>query len=165
MKIEDAIQQPFFNNQAEKALVNLVQVASMVTYYVENHLKQYGLTLQQYNILRILRGQQENALCLQDIKARMVDKSPDVSRLINRMFQHGYITRNQNPENRRKSMVKISQGGLELLMTIDKTIDATYSPFAQFTEQDLFHFNEQLNALRQNILLLNPTISITVPDI
>jgi DNA-binding MarR family transcriptional regulator len=120
MKIEDEIIQPKFRNPHQKAIINLIFTANWLTSKQQDFLKPFGITGQQFNILRILRGQQSKSISATAIKARMLDKNSDVSRLLDRLGAKGLIEKKTSPSDRRATDVLISQKGLDVLDAIDK---------------------------------------------
>jgi DNA-binding MarR family transcriptional regulator len=120
MKIEDEIIQPKFRNAHQKAIINLIFTSNWLTSRQQDFLKPFGITGQQFNILRILRGQQSKSISATAIKARMLDKNSDVSRLLDRLAAKELIEKKTSPSDRRATDVLITQKGLEILDSIDK---------------------------------------------
>jgi len=115
MKIEDEIKGRF-RNEYHKGLINLNYTFKQIDFEFSKMLKSYGLTEPQYNVLRILRGfRSEAPLSISFIKERMVDKVPDVSRLVDRLYKNGFINRFENPNDRRHKTIEITEKGLKLL--------------------------------------------------
>jgi DNA-binding MarR family transcriptional regulator len=115
MKIEDEIKGRF-RNEYHKGLINLGYTSKQLGYEFSQLLKSYGLAEQQYNVLRILRGFRSKApLSIGFIKECMLDKNSDVSRIVDRLFEKGYVSRIENPDDRRQKSVDITNKGLELL--------------------------------------------------
>lgn len=126
MKIEEEVQSAF-RDPFHKAMVNILFTAGVLRTQINRRLKQWGLTHEQYNVLRILRGAKEKPLCAKDINCRMVDRSSNTTRIIDRLVSKGYVTRAQNSEDRRELEIAITQKGLILLSTIDAALAS--SPF------------------------------------
>jgi len=118
MKIEEEILQPRFTSPNQKAVVNLMFTAGWLASKHQDFFKSYGITSQQYNILRILRGQHPQALSATEIKARMLDKNSDVSRLLDRLITKNLIEKKASLSDKRASDVFITDAGFELLNTI-----------------------------------------------
>lgn len=115
MPIEEEINGRF-RNEYHKGLINLTYTAKFLSYEFHKTLKAHGLAEQQYNVLRILRGFRSQApLSIGFIKQRMLDKDSDVSRIVNRLFEKGLLSRKENPDDRRQKSVEITTKGLELL--------------------------------------------------
>jgi DNA-binding MarR family transcriptional regulator len=118
MKIEEEILQPKFTSPNQKAVVNLMFTAGWLASKHQDFFKAYGITSQQYNILRILRGQYPQAISATEIKARMLDKNSDVSRLLDRLIAKNMIEKKASQSDKRASDVFITQAGLDLLSAI-----------------------------------------------
>jgi DNA-binding MarR family transcriptional regulator len=149
MRIEDSVQQKQFLHLEQKSLINILYTANWLKGMVEDFLTPFGITAQQFNILRILRGQKGASIYLQEIKARMLERNPDVSRLIERLVAAGWVIRDQDPENRRKVEVRISASGLMLLESIDEHIDALFAPFRKLSQSQLELLNQILDQIRE----------------
>lgn len=118
MKIEEEILQPKFTSPNQKAVVNLMFTAGWLASRHQDFFKTYGITSQQYNILRILRGQYPQSISATEIKARMLDKNSDVSRLLDRLLAKNMIEKKASVSDKRASDVFITQTGLDLLTSI-----------------------------------------------
>jgi len=118
MKIEEAIKTRSFSTPREKAVVNLLYTYGWLFNKEKDYFKQFGLTPQQYNVLRILKGQHPKSVSTCDIKERMLDRNSDASRLVDRMFIAGLVERTISEFDKRKVDIKISQHGLFLLQEI-----------------------------------------------
>lgn len=120
MKIEEAIKQQKFKSSHQKALINLLYTASWVQGTQQDFFKPYKITAQQFNILRILKGQHPKSISATEIKSRMLDKNSDVSRLLDRLVAKDLISKKTCPNDKRATDVNITEPGLELLKTLDK---------------------------------------------
>ena len=115
MRIEDEIKGRF-RNEYHKGLINLSYTSRKLSYVFYCELKKHDITEQQYNVLRILRGfSSESPLSIGFIKERMLDRDSDVSRLVDRLFNNGYVTRFEDKDDRRKKSVEITEKGTNLL--------------------------------------------------
>ena len=120
MKIEDEIKQQKFKTPLQKAVLNLLYTTSWMQGKQKEIFKPFGITLQQFNILRILRGQHPNSTSATEIKSRMLDKNSDVSRLLDRLLAKKVITKRVSSNDKRAADVNLTEEGLELLRSIDK---------------------------------------------
>ena len=134
MKLEDQIKQASFSHIEEKLIVNLIYTSNLITLLTSRLFKPYGLSAQQYNVLRILRGQNGQAISLLDIEDRMLDKSSNVSRLIDKLVLKHYITREESKVDRRRVDVLISQSGLDVLKEIDAELNKFYEKLNTLVE-------------------------------
>ena len=120
MKIEDEIKQQKFKTPHQKAVINLIYTTSWMQGKQKDIFKTFNITVQQFNILRILRGQHPNSTSATEIKSRMLDKNSDVSRLLDRLLAKNVITKRISPNDKRAADVNLTEEGLELLKAIDK---------------------------------------------
>lgn len=147
MKIEDEIKGRF-RNEYHKGLINLTYTVKQLSYEFYQSLKVHGISEQQYNVLRILRGfRSEAPLSINFIKERMLDRDSDVSRIIDRLNEKGFLTKHENPNDRRHKMVEITEKGLELL---DKMYDCEIKVDTLLNNLTLDEVNE-LNRLLDKI--------------
>lgn len=116
--IDQAIKTKFQNAQ-QKAMLNIIYTGNWLLYQHAKFLKPYGLTPQQYNIMRILRGTSEK-MTMNDIKCRMLDKTPNLTRLSDRLIDKGLVNRDRCSNDRRVVYLKINADGEDLLTRIDE---------------------------------------------
>lgn len=122
MRLEDEIQQKEFRNQYHKLAVNLIYTYNWLIPHLRAVLAPYNLTLQQYNILRILRGQYPQPASMVLLRERMLDKQSDVSRLIDRLVSKQLVVRKVCPNDRRRMDILIGDSGLTILAALDKKL-------------------------------------------
>jgi DNA-binding MarR family transcriptional regulator len=120
MKIEEEIKQPKFRNGHQKAVINLLYTASWIQGRQQDFFKPFKITAQQFNILRILKGQHPKSISGTEIKSRMLDKNSDVSRLLDRLIAKSLISKKVCPNDKRATDINITEQGLDLLRDIDK---------------------------------------------
>jgi DNA-binding MarR family transcriptional regulator len=123
MTIEEEIKQLKFKSPHQKAVLNLLFTANWIQNKQRELFEPYGITNQQYNILRILRGQHPKNISGAEIKSRMLDKNSDVSRLLDRLIGKNLVAKTQCPEDKRAANICINASGLELLQKLDNDID------------------------------------------
>jgi DNA-binding MarR family transcriptional regulator len=123
MKIEEEIQTNKFRNAFHKAAINLLFTAGWIEDHNKEYFKAFGITPQQFNILRILRGQHPSKISVTETKTRMLDKNSDVSRLLTRLISKGLIGKSQCPNDKRAADILITEQGLKLLAKIDEEVD------------------------------------------
>ena len=119
MRIEDEIKQPVFRDEYQKAFINLIYTAGWLQLRQAGAFKPYGLTSPQFNILRILRGQHPLPATVALLIDRMLDKTSNASRIVDRLEEKKLVTRTVCPANRRAVDIRITQAGLDLLTQID----------------------------------------------
>jgi DNA-binding MarR family transcriptional regulator len=119
MEIEKEIFSNKFENNHQKAIINLIYTYGWITNLLKQQLNKYKITLQQYNILRILRGQYPNPATINMLKERMLDKMSDASRIVDRLVQKELVIRFINNKDRRAVDILITKKGLDLLLKLD----------------------------------------------
>ena len=119
MKIEQEIEQENFDSEQQRLLINIMFTGNQFTLLSSRMLKQFSLTTQQFNVLRILRGQKGNPISVKDMHGRMLDSTSNVSRLVDKLLAKNLITRITCPNDRRKVELTIPKKGLQLLSEID----------------------------------------------
>lgn len=146
MKIEDEIKSKF-DNEYQKALVNLLYTNYQIGGKMRSHFKNFDITSQQFNILRILRGQLPEPASIGLLKERMLDKSSDVSRIVDRLLLKKLIERAECKTDRRQKDIVITKKGVDLLSKIDES-DKNQDPIlSNLTAKEA----EQLNLLLDKV--------------
>lgn len=148
MKLEDEIKQAKFKSVYAKLAVNISYTHFWVQDQLRQKLKVHQISLQQFNILRILRGQHPKPATINLLKERMLDKSSDASRLVERLRKKGLIERMICEEDRRSVNIVITDKGLQLLTNLE-SIDEMHSKiFSALSEEEVTQLNELLDKLR-----------------
>nr|WP_299209761.1 MarR family transcriptional regulator [uncultured Dokdonia sp.] len=149
MTIEDVIQAKTLP-LSRKLTINLLYSANWVNDIIAEAIKPFDISLQQFNVLRILRGQKNKPANLSTINSRMVAKTSNTTRLVDKLITKGYTERTICPSNRRKVEITITEKGLLLLNTLDPIINnAEKKVTAQLSDRELELLNKLLNKLRQ----------------
>ena len=120
MRLEEEIKQIKFHSQNHKAIVNVIYTCNWLLYKFCKVLKPFGLSPQQYNVLRILRGHNPEPIGVNEITERMLDKMSNVSRLVEKLRKKGLAERKINKTDRRGVEIFITEKGLVLLAELDK---------------------------------------------
>jgi DNA-binding MarR family transcriptional regulator len=115
MGIEEDIKSTNFEDNYHKVVVNLNYTYGWITNYMRPEFEKFKLTQQQFNILRILRGQYPKPATVNLLKERMIDKMSDASRIVDRLVQKGLVSRCTNTSDRRAVDIRISEEGLGIL--------------------------------------------------
>ena len=118
-RIEDEILQSKFEDEHQKVVINVLFTASWLDVKNIQRLKPFGISPQQFNVLRILRGSFPNALRLGDISDRMIDKNSNATRLVEKLSQKNLVKREVCGHSRRQVDIWITQEGLAILERID----------------------------------------------
>jgi DNA-binding MarR family transcriptional regulator len=125
--LEEVIKTKPIKDPYQRAFLNIIYTGNWLVTKVNQLLKPYDLTEPQYNVLRILRGQQGNTMSLFEIQDRMIQKMSNVSRLIDKLLDKGLVVRKECEVNRRKVDILITQKGLDMLTELEPAIDKTFA--------------------------------------
>lgn len=133
-----------------RAVLNVLFTASWLDCQMNRDMRKYGLTNPQYNILRILKGSRPDGLSVLDIKSRMIDRSSNVSRLVEKLREQGLVARTPSSADRRMVVVTITDGGLELLDKIQKEVMSNEEGFpgTNLSEEEMQQLSVLLDRLR-----------------
>ena len=148
MKIEEAINQKKFKNNWQKATLNILYTNNWIQNQVKLFLKPYGVTQQQFNVLRILRGQFPEPLTTSVIRKRMLDNMSDASRIVERLYKKGLVERQICPADKRLVDVLISEKGLNVLAAIDENSEKLDFSKTSLTEGEALLLSDLLDKLR-----------------
>jgi DNA-binding MarR family transcriptional regulator len=124
------IQQSRFESPAQEAFLNLLVAADHLRARTERLCSEFGLSASQYNVLRILRGIHPEGHPRCEIARRMIERAPDVTRLIDRLARRGWVERDRSERDRRLSISRITAAGLELLDRISPRFEQSLRDFA-----------------------------------
>ncbi len=149
MKINDTIEQGEFENPQTKAWVNLMYTYHHMMDRSRQLFKQFDITQQQYNVLRILKGKKNNPATCGEVKRVMLDKNPDLSRLSDRLVAKGLLSRETNQANRREVTLTITKQGLSLLDAIHTPLKEAMKLESALTPQEAEQLSDLLDKLRE----------------
>ena len=150
-KLKDEIKQgkPFESLEAE-VMLNVARTADALSRGVEEILKLVGLSPNQYNVLRILRGAGEQGLCCREVAERMVTRDPDITRLVDRLERRNLLTRSRDSKDRRIITVRITPDGLKTLKDLDGPMEEyNRNRLSHMDKADLRKLSDLLEAARE----------------
>ncbi|MBO3097544.1 MarR family winged helix-turn-helix transcriptional regulator [Gelidibacter pelagius] len=134
---------------AKKTVLNISYTANIIKDSISNTLKPSDISIEQFNVLRILRGQKGKATNLQDIQSRMVSKMSNTTRLVDKLILKGYVERFVCEKNRRKVEIFITSQGLNFLEEIDPLVaGAEANITSPLSQEELKTLNNLLTKLR-----------------
>ncbi|RZK50277.1 MAG: MarR family transcriptional regulator [Pedobacter sp.] len=148
MRINQEIQSEKFENEFQKSLVNLIFTYSWANQNIKALLAPYDITQQQFNVLRILRGQYPQPCKIKLVKSRILDKMSDVSRIVERLLQKQLLVKAENIRDKRATNILISEKGLALLTKLDMEVDFSKFIRPNITETEAKQLNELLDKFR-----------------
>jgi DNA-binding MarR family transcriptional regulator len=148
MKLETEIKQDTFKSEYHKMLINIMYTSSWIHSKISTRLKMYSITPQQYNILRILRGQYPKPARVHLLEQRMLDRMSNASRLVERLRQKKLIERTICEKDRRAVDVIITEKGLNMLNILDETEKHWIKEFESIDQDEAKKLNSILDTLR-----------------
>lgn len=148
MEIGKEINSNKFDNNHHKSIVNLIYTYGWISNALREKLNKYDVTLQQYNVMRILRGQYPKPATINLLKERMLDKMSDASRIVDRLVQKDLVNRNINTNDRRAVDILITQKGLDILTKLDGELLFDEILNKDFTNADAGILSDLLDKLR-----------------
>ena len=146
--IGDEIHQKEFQSVYVKTEVNILFTCGWIENRNNKFFKPFDISMQQYNVLRILRGQHPNPIMLSLITERMIDKMSNATRLVEKLRVKGYVSRELNPNNRRQVEILITLRGLELLAQIDEQFGEIEDKYKNLSLEEAELLNQLLDKLR-----------------
>lgn len=148
MKLEEAIQSVKFKNQTQKAGLNILYTAWWLKTVMSRELKQFGLTHEQYNVLRILKGKSPDEMCVKDIAGRMIEKSSNVPRILDRLVLKKLVKRATDANDKRHTVMTLTAAGFNILEQSTKKIDDLFARLIEMDETSATKLNNLLEELR-----------------
>lgn len=150
MALEQEIQQTTFKSEGQKSMINIIYTYHWVTEQLKDILASEDITLQQYNILRILRGSDPKPLSTLTIRERMLDKMSDTSRIVDRLLLKGFVEKKMCSIDKRLVDVKITEEGKKMLLRIDARENEMNAISNNLTEEECKILNSLLDKLRDS---------------
>jgi len=148
MKLEDELKQKTFTDPFLKASLNILVTADRISAATSALLKPFGISNEQYNVLRILRGQHPNVSPLRLITERMISKSSNATRLVEKLRHKGLVDRTICESNRRQVEIVITDSGLRLLDELDPLVKTTTAEMNRITKSESQELNRILDKIR-----------------
>jgi len=148
MQIDEEIKTRKFDDNYHKVIINVAYTSGWLNNLLRCQFERYNLTQQQFNILRILRGQFPNPCTVNLLKERMLDKMSDASRIVDRLEQKRLVSRCTNKRDRRAVDIRISETGLDILKKMDAEFKASDFLKNNLTEEEAGLLSDLLDKLR-----------------
>lgn len=149
MKLEDALKTSRFVNETHKATLNLMYSS----YWLKNHIsavmKDNGLTAEQFNVLRILKGMHPTDMCVKDIGNRMIEKSSNVPRIIDKLLAKKLVQRNSSEEDKRETLISLTESGIALVRESSGKLNQITQDIIGLSEAEAQQLNELLEKMRK----------------
>ncbi len=153
MKLSQLIKQKSFASASVEAVLSVVVTSNWLMSEIGAFMAPFGVTPAQYNVLRILRGSHPKPLTCSEIGERLLDRTPDVTRLLTRLERQAYVTRVRSEVDRRVIYVSVTPQGIRLLGEMQQTVDTRTEALAQrLSEEDKRRLIALLEAMRTDQL-------------
>jgi DNA-binding MarR family transcriptional regulator len=149
MRLEEAIKTTKFSSQKQKAGLNILYTAWWLKTVITGELKKIGLTNEQFNVLRILKGKHPEQMCVRDIGSRMIEPSSNVPRIIDRLVLKQYVERSTSELDKRETVIRLTKEGLNVLETASKKVDTVMDAAIGLGEQEAVQIHQLLELLRE----------------
>ncbi len=149
MKLEEAIKSSNFKSPLHKAGLNILYTAWWLKTNISAGLKKYGITHEQYNVLRILKGSQPNSLCIGDIGSRMIEKSSNVPRIIDRLESKKMVKRTISETDKRQTWISLTQSGAHILDLATRDMEKIVERQVSLKEDQAVKLNNLLELFRE----------------
>ncbi|HEX5153204.1 MAG TPA: MarR family transcriptional regulator [Parafilimonas sp.] len=149
MKLEEAIKSSKFRNEVHKAGLNILYTAWWLKTSMSKELKEYGLTHEQYNVLRILKGKHPEHICVKEIACRMIEKSSNVPRIIDRLEAKKLVKRTASDSDRRETVIVLTPAGINILQHSTDRINKLMDKIMVIDEQKAAELSQLLEDIRK----------------
>ncbi|WP_176112928.1 MarR family winged helix-turn-helix transcriptional regulator [Sediminibacterium ginsengisoli] len=150
MKLEQAIQSTKFKSEVQKAGLNILYTAWWLKTVTSKELKAFGLTHEQYNVLRILKGSYPEQMCVKNIACRMIEKNSNVPRIIDRLELKKLVERSTSAFDKRETVITLTERGMRLLAESSVKIDRLFGEVLTISEEEGAALNSLLEKVREN---------------
>lgn len=151
MGINEKIKQKNFESETQKAIVNIHFTQSYFSGLTHSALKPYKISSQQFNVLRILKGMDPNAVSINEISERMIDRMSNASRLVDKLCMKGLAVRSQSESDKRQVNVGITLFGKEVLAGLNSSINRVIKTHSdRLCEEEFKKLNELLDKIRDD---------------
>lgn len=149
MTLEDAIQQRTFKHEYQKLAINLLYTSSWLNQINTQSIRPFGITWQQFNILRILRGRHPEPATVKLLTERMIDKMSNASRLVDKLVKKGYVERRTCADDRRRVDIVLTDAGRQMLDEASASLEGKmFAQFNSLSEAEAAQMNDLLDRLR-----------------
>lgn len=147
VKLEEAIQTGKFSSERQKAGLNILYTAWWLKTVISRELKAFGLTHEQFNVLRILKGKHPQRMCVKDISGRMIERNSNVPRIIDRLVAKKYVDRSNSEIDKRETVIALTNDGINVLKDANIKVNGLFTRDVPLKEEDA----KQLNLLLENM--------------
>jgi len=150
MKLEDALKMTKFADDTHKATLNILYTAYWLKNTFSNSVKETGLTMEQFNVLRILKGKHPENMCVRDIGSRMIEKNSNVPRIIDRLLTKNLVIRTHSERDKRETLISLTNEGIDLLHKANDILNNSTAETIGIDNNDAVVLNELLEKMRNS---------------
>ena len=150
VKLEEALKSNRFRDNRHKAALNLMYTAYWLKDQISGTLKEEGFTAEQFNVMRILKGMHPEMMCVRDIASRMIEKSSNVPRIIDRLVVKKFVKRTPSKEDKRETLISLTDMGMQQLAIASKAVEEISEAVIGINEKEAEQLHELLEKLRQD---------------
>jgi DNA-binding MarR family transcriptional regulator len=149
MKLQEALKTDRFRDEQHKATLNVLYTA----YWFKSHLsvvfKEHGITEEQFNVMRILKGKHPEQMCVRDIASRMLEKNSNVPRIIDRLVAKKMVKRENSTEDKRETLISLTAKGMEQLDKVSKQVETKSNDIINLSDEEANQLHNLLEKLRE----------------
>ena len=149
MNLEQALKTDKFLTQNQKAGLNILYTAWWLKTVISTELKVLGLTHEQYNVLRILKGKHPQQMCVKDIGSRMIEQNSNVPRIIDRLVAKELVSRTNSDIDKRETVMNLTNTGIEILRSATHKMNAKLKTIMTISETEAEGLNSLLERFRE----------------
>jgi len=149
VKLEEAIKSNKFKNEVHKAGLNILYTAWWLKTMISKELKKYGLTHEQYNVLRILKGKYPEQMCVRDIARRMIEKNSNVPRIVDKLALKKLVKRNASLNDKRETAIALTTVGINILDIATSKVNKLFADTIVMSESSANTLNYLLEEIRK----------------
>lgn len=149
VKLEQALKTDKFASSKHKAGLNLLYTAWWLKTITSKELKTIGLTHEQYNVLRILKGKYPEKMCVKDVGCRMIEPNSNVPRIIDRLVTKKFVIRSTSEIDKRETVITITGIGIDILLAANKKVNNLYESSVIIGEDEAVQLNLLLEKMRE----------------
>jgi MarR family transcriptional repressor of mepA len=150
--IKDNFYKKEFRNEYHKLLVNINYTSRFLLFHLQQKLEEFGITYQQFNILKILQIASPAVLSMSKVKEELMDRNSDLTRLVDRLIEKKLTVREQDKINRRKINLKLTEDGFKLLEAVDGQLREFEALLTDLSEKEVITMNKLLTKLREKLV-------------
>ncbi|NDC42793.1 MAG: MarR family transcriptional regulator [Chitinophagia bacterium] len=149
MKLEEALKTNKFTDETHKASLNILYTAYWLKNTFSAAIKCNGITVEQFNVLRILKGKYPEKMCVKDIGCRMIEKNSNVPRIIDRLLLKNLVVKSTSATDKRETLITLTQAGIETLEEANGRISELNKKILCISNEEAGQLNELLEKFRE----------------